>query len=113
MDFLVTSEELGLLRECSHESFRLFIHLRSMMDLGSGTVDLFSKVSMSRLGIEVSYTPPPGSHRKPYSPTRRQIESQIDELERVGLVERVGGGAPLTLVLRFPLRDDDCIGGEA
>ncbi|MCG9076211.1 hypothetical protein [Laribacter hongkongensis] len=103
MDFLITAEELGLLNECSLESIKLFLNLRSMMDLRTGLVGVRSKVSMSRLGIEVSYTPPPGSHRPAYSPTRRQIESQLDELERVGLVRRqFEPERRLQLVLKLP-----------
>lgn len=86
----LSAEELALLAECSLEAMRLYVlGLRPAMDIKTGTVGRESRVSINGLGTAVGFYPARGSKRKPYLPNHRSIRCQLDELDRVGLTERV------------------------
>ncbi|GAB2940545.1 hypothetical protein [Aquaspirillum soli] len=86
----LSAEELSLLAECSLEAMRLYVlGLRPCMDIKTGTVGRESRVSINGLGTVVGFYPARGSKRKPYLPNHRSIRCQLDELNRVGLTERV------------------------
>lgn len=84
----LSEEELDLLAECSLEATRLYVlGLRTRMDIKTGTVGRFSRVSLNGLSDKIRFQPKSGSPRKPFAPSHRQVRTLIDELTSASLCE--------------------------
>jgi hypothetical protein len=115
MRVLLSEAEQGLLDLCRPETERVYRHLRQRMDVTSALVGNLqaNRVGYGRLAIEVQFVPPQGSTAEAWKPSNRELQCRIDELVRVGLVQRValpderGAVNMRQLVLRFLAVDRD------
>jgi len=63
--------------------------LRYWMDFNSGIVGLTRPVTYRLLREQLEIRPPPQSRERVTSPTRGEVRASIEQLERVGLIERI------------------------
>ena len=106
MSIILNDDELAALRDASPAFMRLYVlGLRPMMDFRTGLCGERYGVAYSRLGLEVSYSPPPGSRRPAWRPSRDNVISLFDEGRRLGMIRMCSPDRARQLVFELVLAD--------
>lgn len=106
MSIILNDDELAALKGASPAFMRLYVlGLRPMMDFRTGLCGERYGVAYSRLGLEVSYSPPPGSRRPAWRPSRDNVISLFDEGRRLGMIRMCSPERSRRLVFELVLAD--------
>lgn len=100
-DFLISDREMEALYGASGAAVKLYLALRSRMDYASCKAGLKTRLSWNVLGEAAETHVTRGSGQQIERPTLRQMRTAAEDLERRGLVRRVGNDELLVFLLPF------------
>ena len=89
-DFLISDWEMEALYGASGAAVKLYLALRSRMDYASCKAGLKTRLSWNALGEAAETHVTRGSGQQIERPTLRQMRTAAEDLDRRGLVRRVG-----------------------
>lgn len=97
-DFLISDREMEALYGASGAAVKLYLALRSRMDYASCKAGLKTRLSWNVLGEAAETHVTRGSGQQIERPTLRQMRTAAEDLDRRGLVRRVGNDELLVLL---------------
>jgi hypothetical protein len=98
---VMTREELGALIGAGPMGYAVYLLLRAAMDFRTGKVGESSSISLHELGAHLVREIPRGQGVQRETPTKKDVRMALDQLQRQGLIRRVGNDE--LLVFRLPM----------